>query len=121
MWTTKRWANSRAISPVSSTRPLRRSKSKGANAMLKSSFIFVLIACAGPTLFAQGRAGRGGGATNDFYRFNYTSDEAMQRIDYPAQPIATDHQITLHGQTIDYTARVGFMPIKQATSGITEG
>ena len=89
--------------------------------MLKSSLILVLIACAGTAAFAQGRAGRGGGATNDFYRFNYGSDEPMQRIDYPAQPISTDHQITLHGQTIDYTARVGFMPIKQATSGVTEG
>ncbi|MGA7236046.1 MAG: peptidase S10 [Bryobacteraceae bacterium] len=81
--------------------------------------ILLAAACAGA--FAQGRAGRGAGATNDFYRFNYGSDEAMQRIDYPAQPISTDHQITLHGQTIDYTARVGFMPIKQATSGVTEG
>ena len=45
----------------------------------------------------------------------------MQPIDYPAQPIATQHQITLHGETITYTARVGFMPIKQATSGVTEG
>ncbi len=78
----------------------------------------ILIAAAAPGAFAQGRAGRGGGATNDFYRFNYTSDEPMQRIDYPAQPIATDHEITLHGETIAYTARVGFMPIKQATSVI---
>ena len=45
----------------------------------------------------------------------------MQPINYPAQPIATQHQITLHGETIQYTARVGFMPIHQATSGVTEG
>ena len=51
------------------------------------------------------------GATNDFYRFNYSPEE-MQPIKYPAQPIATQHQITLHGETIQYTARVGFMPIR---------
>ena len=45
----------------------------------------------------------------------------MQPINYPAQPIATQHQITLHGETIQYTAHVGFMPIHQATSGVTEG
>ncbi|HEX3876356.1 MAG TPA: peptidase S10 [Bryobacteraceae bacterium] len=73
--------------------------------------------CAG--LYAQGRRGAAA-ATNDFYRFVY-GDEAMQPINYPAQPITTQHQITLHGQTIDYTAHVGFMPIKQATSGVVEG
>ena len=45
----------------------------------------------------------------------------MQPISYPAQPIATQHQITLHSETIQYTARVGFMPIRHATSGVTEG
>ena len=45
----------------------------------------------------------------------------MQPISYPAQPIATQHQITLHNETIQYTARVGFMPIRHATSGVTEG
>ena len=45
----------------------------------------------------------------------------MQPINYPAQPIATQHQITLHGETIQYTARVGFMPIRHATTGVTEG
>src|SRR5580700_11670034 len=69
--------------------------------------------------FAQGR-GRGGGGTNDFYRFNY-AEEGMQPIHYPAEPITTQHKITLHGETIDYTAHVGFLPIHQATSGVTEG
>jgi carboxypeptidase C (cathepsin A) len=69
--------------------------------------------------FAQGR-GRGGGATNDFYRFNY-SEDGMQPIHYPAEPVTTQHKITLHGETIEYTAHVGFTPIHQATSGVTEG
>ncbi len=45
----------------------------------------------------------------------------MQPINYPAEPIATQHKITLHGETIEYTAHVGFIPIHQATSGVTEG
>ena len=81
---------------------------------------FLILAAMGVAAFAQGR-GAGAGATNDFYRFNYNNDEPMQPINYPAQPIATQHQITLHGQTIEYTAHVGFMPIKQATSGVTQG
>jgi carboxypeptidase C (cathepsin A) len=86
-----------------------------------SLFIAALAAASCAGAFAQGRAGRGAAATNDFYRFNYASDEPMQHIDYPAQPITTQHQITLHGETINYAAHVGFMPIKQATSGVTEG
>ncbi len=68
------------------------------------------------------RAGtrRAAAATNDFYRFNYNGEE-MQPIHYPAEPIATQHQIALHGETIQYTAHVGFLPIHQATSGVTEG
>ena len=50
--------------------------------------------------FAQGRGAST--ATNGFYRFNYTMEE-MQPIRYPAEPIATKHQITLHGETIEYT------------------
>ena len=36
----------------------------------------------------------------------------MQPINYPAQPITTRHQITLQKETINYTAHVGFMPIR---------
>ena len=85
----------------------------------RSLCLFLLIAAG--SAWAQGGRGRGGaGATNDFYRFNY-GEESMQPIVYPAQPIATQHEITLHGETIPYTARVGFMPIHQATSGVIEG
>ena len=88
----------------------------------KLCFFVALIAAASAGAFAQGGRGRGAaGATNDFYRFNYGSTESMQPINYPAQPITTQHQITLHGETIQYTAHVGFMPIKQATSGVTRG
>jgi len=83
------------------------------------STILILIAATGAGAFAQGR-GAAAGATNDFYRFNYNAEE-MQPIHYPAEPIATQHQIALHGETIQYTAHVGFLPIHQATSGVTEG
>lgn len=86
----------------------------------QSSLILVAAAAMGVAAFAQGR-GAAAGATNDFYRFNYSDEEAMQPINYPAQPITTQHEITLHGETIQYTAHVGFMPIHQATSGVTEG
>src|SRR6266536_2101706 len=80
-------------------------------------FLFSVVSGAA---FGQGR-GRGAvGATNGFYRFDYTQEE-MQAINYPAQPIATQHQITLHNETIQYTARVGFMPIHHATTGVTQG
>ncbi len=68
--------------------------------------------------FGQGRGA--GSAPNNFYRFNYSLEE-MQPINYPAEPITTHHQITLQKETIQYTAHVGFMPIRNATSGVTEG
>jgi carboxypeptidase C (cathepsin A) len=84
-------------------------------------FFFCLMAAASVNAFAQGgRAGQTA-APSDFYRFNYTSGEEMQPIKYPAQPIVTQHQITLHGETIKYTAHVGFEAIKQATTGASQG
>jgi len=84
------------------------------------TLLLISIAALGVSAFAQGGRGRGATATNDFFRFNYDSEE-MQPIVYPPKPIVTQHQITLHGQTIDYTAHVGFLPIHRATSGVTEG
>jgi carboxypeptidase C (cathepsin A) len=78
----------------------------------------ILIAAMVVGAFAQGRGA--GSAPNNFYRFNYSLDE-MQPIDYPAQPITTKHSITLQKETIQYTAHVGFMPIRNATSRVTEG
>src|SRR5580658_10321773 len=128
---TRRWSSCTATWPASSARPPRRHPNKRAqprsNAMrihgrFQHTFctLLILVAGMGVEAFAQGR-GAAAGATNDFYRFNYNGEEAMQPIAYPAQPIATQHQITLHGEIIQYTARVGFMPIRQATSGVTQG
>ena len=80
--------------------------------------LVILVAATGVVALAQGRGGQA--ATNSFYRFNYSLDE-MQQVAYPAQPIVTEHQITLQRETIRYTAHVGFMPIRNATSGASEG
>src|SRR6185312_6273976 len=83
--------------------------------------IFAILA-AGVSVAAFAQRNRGPAAnTNDFYRFNYNSTDPMEPIDYPKEPIATQHQITLHGETIQYTAHVGFIPIHQATTGISQG
>lgn len=83
-----------------------------------AAVMLLTLTCAGA--WAQGGRRGGAAATNDFYRFNYNGEE-MQPINYPAKPVTSQHQITLHGQTIQYTAHVGFIPIKQATSGVTQG
>jgi carboxypeptidase C (cathepsin A) len=85
---------------------------------LKFFGLLTLIAAMSVGAFGQGR-GTGAAASN-FYRFNYSLEE-MQPIDYPARPITTQHQITLGKETIQYTARVGFMPIRNATTGVSEG
>lgn len=69
--------------------------------------------------FALSAAAQRGGAQNDFYRYNYNLADTVPIKDGP--PIETQHQITLHGQTINYTAHVGFMPIHNATTLVTEG
>jgi len=81
----------------------------------------LLIAAVSVPALAQGGRGGQATATNDFYRFNYTAGEEMQPIKYPEHPIETKHEITLHGETIKYTAHVGFTEIKQATSGSSRG
>ncbi|MGH9408469.1 MAG: hypothetical protein ACRD1V_03360, partial [Vicinamibacterales bacterium] len=81
--------------------------------------IAILVAGTAAGLLAQGRGGAAS-ATNDFYRFIYNGDE-MEPITIPEHPIETKHTITVHGETIAYTAHVGFLPVKNATSGIVEG
>jgi carboxypeptidase C (cathepsin A) len=82
--------------------------------------ILIVTMAMAVTAFGQGRGRGAATASNGFYRFNYGAEE-MQPIHYPEKPIETQHQINLHGQTIQYTAHVGFMPIKHATSGVTYG
>jgi carboxypeptidase C (cathepsin A) len=79
----------------------------------------ILFTACSVAAFAQG--GRGPStATNDFYRYMYTGDD-VQPIQYPAAPVTSQHEITLHGEKIQYTAHVGFIAIKQATTGVSQG
>jgi len=39
----------------------------------------------------------------------------------PVQPSVTHHQISINGQTLSYTATADTLPIRNATTGITEG
>jgi carboxypeptidase C (cathepsin A) len=87
--------------------------------IFRSSILFGLLAAGAVAGFAQGRGGPAAN-TNGFFRFNYGADE-MQPIQYPEKPITSKHQITLHGETIPYTAHVGFMPIRHATTGVSQG
>ena len=86
-----------------------------------TSKYFVLVVTTAAAAFSQGGRGGPSTATNDFFRFNYNNTEEMQPIAYPAKPITTQHQIALHGQTIEYTAHAGFEAIHQATTGVTQG
>lgn len=68
-----------------------------------------------------GRGGRGAAAaastSNEFY--NYDPDAAAGTV--PDVPPAETHQkITLNGEAVAYTARAGFMPLRNATTGQSE-
>jgi carboxypeptidase C (cathepsin A) len=80
------------------------------------------------TLSAQGRGrgaqntagqgGRGGGApaaAGDFYDFEVGAPSTAPIPD--AAPVESHQKITLGGQTLAYTARAGFLPLRAATSG----
>ena len=90
-------------------------------------FLFAPALAAGllAGLAAQGaRGGRGAaptGPVGDFFRYNPQSNSEGAAIPTVGQVAETHHQITLDGQALSYTARVGMMPIKNATSGVVEG
>jgi carboxypeptidase C (cathepsin A) len=68
-----------------------------------------------------GRAGRGaaatGGPANEFY--NYDPNAPSGAI--PDVPLVETHQkVTLNGETLVYTVRAGYIPLRNATSGQSE-
>jgi carboxypeptidase C (cathepsin A) len=75
---------------------------------------------------ATGRGGRGaagaagGEASNDFYNFNPAAAAVRPdpSVDKPA--VETHQKITLNGQPLAYTARAGFLPVLNATTGAPE-
>jgi carboxypeptidase C (cathepsin A) len=72
---------------------------------------------------AAGRGGRGGGggaaaATSEFYNYDPTAAGAAAISDAP--PTETHQKITVGAETLAYTARVGYLPLRNATTGQSE-
>ena len=66
-----------------------------------------------------GRGGRGAvAAPDDFYDYSTTAGSVANNSYGPATE--THQKITISGQTLAYTASVGYMPLKNATSGQIE-
>jgi carboxypeptidase C (cathepsin A) len=62
---------------------------------------------------------------NDFFRYNY-KEKLPTKPELAVEPpapdmVVTQHEITLHGQALKYTAYTGMMPIRNVTTGVTEG
>src|SRR6185312_17340055 len=72
------------------------------------------------TLWGQTGQGEHQPSVGDFYQYNPQAKGAAE-IPTVGPPVETHHQIQIHGQALDYTARVGMMPIHNATSGVIEG
>ncbi len=67
---------------------------------------------------AAGRGGRGGAApaaTSEFYNFDPTAGTEMSISDGP--PAETHQKITVNGEALAYTARAGYQPLRNATTG----
>jgi carboxypeptidase C (cathepsin A) len=68
-----------------------------------------------------GRGGRGGeaaGGATEF--FNYDPAAGAGPAIPDSQPAETHQKITLNGETLAYTARAGYMPLRNATTGQSE-
>ena len=65
------------------------------------------------------RAGGGGGAgAGDFYNYDAAAGAGMAIPDVP--PAETHQKITIDGQALAYTVRVGYMPLRNGTTGQSE-
>jgi len=80
---------------------------------------------AGAPANAAGRGGRGadagggaGGGATEFYNYDTTAGTGPAIPD--AQPTETHQKITLNGEALAYTARAGYMPLRNATTGQSE-
>ena len=65
-----------------------------------------------------GRGGRGGdttGGASEFYNFDPAANSIAPIPDAP--PTETHQKITINGNVLAYTARVGHMPLRNATTG----
>jgi carboxypeptidase C (cathepsin A) len=67
-----------------------------------------------------GRGGRGeaGGGATEFFNYDTTAGAGPAIPD--SQPAETHQKITLNGEALAYTARAGYMPLRNATTGQSE-
>ena len=76
---------------------------------------------ASPAAGAGGRGGRGGdagGAATEFFNFDSTAVAGPAIPD--AAPSETHRKITSNGEALAYTARAGYLPLRNATTGQSE-
>ncbi len=69
-----------------------------------------------------GQGGRGGAAAasaDEFFNFDPNASQVWLGVN-AEPPVETHQKITLNGQSIAYTARAGFLPLVNATTGMTE-
>ncbi len=79
-------------------------------------------AAGAPAGAAAGRGGRGGGgaapSTSEFYNYDTTAAAGAPIPDGP--PTETHQKITVNGEALAYTARAGYLPLRNATTGQSE-
>lgn len=76
---------------------------------------------AGAPAAAGGRGGRGGGgapSTSEFYNYDTSASAGAPIPEGP--PTETHQKITANGDTLAYTARVGYLALRNATTGQSE-
>ena len=71
-----------------------------------------------PASAPAGTAGRGGTGPLDFYNYDTTAGSGPSIPD--SQPTETHQKITVGGETLAYTARAGYLPLRNATTGQSE-
>jgi carboxypeptidase C (cathepsin A) len=76
---------------------------------------------AAPPAATAGRGGRGGdtgAAATEFYNYDPAASSGVPISD--GQPAETHQKITLNGEALAYTARAGYLPLRNATTGQSE-
>jgi carboxypeptidase C (cathepsin A) len=73
---------------------------------------------AAPAGAPAGTAGRGGTGALEFYNYDTTAGSGPSIPD--SQPVETHQKITVGGETLAYTARAGYLSLRNATTGQSE-
>jgi carboxypeptidase C (cathepsin A) len=64
-----------------------------------------------------GRSGGGGGGAAGFYNYDPAASSGPSIGD--SQPVETHQNTAVNGNVISYTARAGYLPLRNATTGLT--